>query len=150
VVAVEWAARQEGAGHAAGGEPQLDLGVHPSWALLPLGVMRSWCSGRWIHTVALTAPGPAVRDAALAVAPDPDFERLGHELSIHVADDLGVSLITMPSDVDEEMSALTAQALRAIALRVAVDAVEERFAAMDGDDGIASWVADGHVSRPSR
>lgn len=102
-------------------DPEVTLDVHPSRSELSFGVLRFLQDDEWMHVLAVSGDGPTVMAAAEVVAADPTFVGVCREVTVFVAEDLGVCLLVQscpPSEVESETTALV---LRTVALRVAID-----------------------------
>lgn len=109
----------------------VDLGTRAGASVLPGDVVRFPVGGTWMHLIAVSSPAEVVRPVVRAVAesgadPDDPLQVLG----IHVATDLGVTVLSLGTHQRLEDSGEAAEVLRDVAMRVAISRFEQQLAAV--------------------
>lgn len=104
---------------------RIDIGVRDGTSVLSGGVVPTYGGTAWLHLLPVAAPHRLVAPVAEAA-----FERsdISH---VHADDDLDATVLALASDRSAAGSEASADVLRTIAVRVAVERLERDLAARD-------------------
>jgi hypothetical protein len=108
---------------------RIELGVRGGTILLPGNVLRVDAGSSWMHLHAIAAPAEAVKAVAVALREE-DGASDDSSLELHVAHDLDVTIVGQASARSDDAAERSADLLRTVSMRVAVDRLERELQAI--------------------